>query len=173
MTTPNQHTPHAEATGHAEEFGTRNAPTASPAGRTASSAATPTESLSGQTDVSPATQTESSSGQTDSSAESTDSATDESLFGDLLSGLRSRWDDVQASFVDDPKQCVQKADRLVSDVVDRLKAGFDQARSRLEEPWARGEEASTEDLRQALKRYREFFQRLLSVEDNPAEHRGP
>jgi|SRR5215217_2271164 len=158
MTTPNQHTPHAEATGPAEEFGTPNAPTDSPTGRPASPAATPTESTSGQTDA---------------SAESTGSATDESLFGDLLSGLRSRWDDVQASFVDDPRQCVQKADRLVSDVVDRLTAGFDQARSQLEEQWARGEEASTEDLRQALKRYREFFHRLLSVEDSPAEHRGP
>jgi hypothetical protein len=33
----------------------------------------------------------------------------------------------------------------------------------LEEQWSRGQEASTEDLRQALKRYREFFQRLLTV----------
>jgi hypothetical protein len=116
---------------------------------------------------------ESSGRHTESPAQSTDSGTDESLFGDLLSGLQSRWDDVQASFVDDPRQCVQKADRLVSDVVDRLTAGFAQARSRLEEQWARGEDASTEDLRQALKRYREFFHRLLSVEDTEAEHRSP
>lgn len=88
----------------------------------------------------------------------------ESLFGGVdLSGLRSRWDDVQAAFVDDPRECVQKADRLVSDVVDQLTTGFAEARSRLEEQWSRGQEASTEDLRQALKRYREFFQRLLSV----------
>jgi hypothetical protein len=88
----------------------------------------------------------------------------ESLFGGVdLSGLRSRWDDVQAAFVDDPRECVQKADRLVSDVVDQLTTGFADARSRLEEQWSRGQEASTEDLRQALKRYREFFQRLLSV----------
>jgi hypothetical protein len=33
----------------------------------------------------------------------------------------------------------------------------------LEEQWDRGEEASTEDLRIALKRYREFFERLLAV----------
>ena len=88
----------------------------------------------------------------------------ESLFGGVdLSGLRSRWDDVQAAFVDDPRECVQKADRLVSDVVDQLTTGFAEARSRLEEQWSRGQEASTEDLRQALKRYREFFQRLLAV----------
>ncbi|WP_328351160.1 hypothetical protein OG976_17300 [Mycobacterium sp. NBC_00419] len=88
----------------------------------------------------------------------------ESLFhGVDLSGLRSRWDEVQAAFVDDPRDCVQKADGLVSEVVDQLTTGFAQARERLEEQWSRGQEASTEDLRQALKSYREFFQRLLSV----------
>jgi hypothetical protein len=91
-------------------------------------------------------------------------STDRSLFADNdLSGLRSRWDDVQAGFVDDPKDCVQKADALVADVVERLTAGFSDARARLESQWARGEDASTEDLRQALRRYREFFQRLLAV----------
>ena len=92
------------------------------------------------------------------------SATGDDLFADdEMVGLRARWDSVQASFVDDPKECVQKADGLVSDVVDQLTSSFSHARSRLEEQWARGEEASTEDLRIALKRYREFFDRLLSV----------
>ena len=86
------------------------------------------------------------------------------LFADgELSGLRSRWTDVQSAFVDDPRDCVQKADGLVADVVDKLSAGFSEARSRLEEQWDRGEEVSTEDLRIALKRYREFFERLLAV----------
>src|SRR5688572_11371077 len=79
--------------------------------------------------------------------------TEISLFGATeLSGFRSRWDDVQAAFVDDPRECVQKADSLVSEVVDQLTAGFSEARSRMEAQWARGEEASTEDLRLALKR---------------------
>ena len=69
----------------------------------------------------------------------------------------------QAAFVDDPKDCVQKADVLVSDLVDQLTTGFAGARSRLEEHWARGEQASTEDLRMALVHYREFFERLLAV----------
>ena len=86
------------------------------------------------------------------------------LFGDdELAGLRARWDNVQAGFVDDPRDCVHEADGLVSDVVDRLTAGFSQTRSRLEERWARGEEASTEDLRVALKGYRQFLERLLAV----------
>jgi hypothetical protein len=90
--------------------------------------------------------------------------TSPSLFADTdLSGLRSRWDNVQAAFVDNPEECVQKADTLVAEVVDQLTTGFTDARSRLEAQWARGEKVSTEDLRIALTRYRDFFQRLLSV----------
>ncbi len=89
---------------------------------------------------------------------------DELLFaGDNLSVLRSRWDDVQTAFVDDPTKCVQEADALVAEVVEQLTAGFSDARSRLESQWARGEDVSTEDLRLALRRYREFFERLLAV----------
>ncbi|MDT7791574.1 MAG: hypothetical protein QOD59_1010 [Mycobacterium sp.] len=95
---------------------------------------------------------------------SSEPSTERSLLADDdLSGLRSRWDDVQAAFVDNPKECVQKADTLVAEVVEQLTTGFSDARSRLEVQWARGEKVSTEDLRVALKRYRDFFQRLLSV----------
>jgi len=94
----------------------------------------------------------------------TESSTGEILFaGDDVADLRARWAGVQAAFVDDPKDCVQKADHLVSDVVEQLTTGFAQARSRLEEQWSRGQEASTEDLRVALMHYREFFDRLLAV----------
>jgi hypothetical protein len=93
-----------------------------------------------------------------------ESSTEETLFAaDDLADLRSRWTAVQAAFVDDPKDCVQKADNLVSDLVEQLTTGFAHARSRLEEQWARGEEASTEDLRLALMHYRKFFERLLAV----------
>jgi hypothetical protein len=106
------------------------------------------------TGTTPSNGTAASSAQTD----------DMSLFADNdRVGFRTRWDDVQAAFVDDPRDCVQKADTLVSEVVDRLTDGFSDMRSRLEAQWSRGEEASTEDLRLALKRYREFFQRLLEV----------
>jgi hypothetical protein len=96
-------------------------------------------------------------------AQSTESS-EQILFADgELSDLHSRWTEVQAAFVDDPRDCVHKADTLVADVVDKLTAGFSAARSRLEEQWDRGEEVSTEDLRVALKRYRDFFERLLAV----------
>jgi hypothetical protein len=101
---------------------------------------------------------------TSTPTETAEPSPDESLFdADKLSGLRSRWTDIQAEFVDDPRQCVQNADGLVSDVVDQLTARFSAALSRLEEQWARGEEVSTEDLRVALRRYRGFFERLLEV----------
>ena len=93
-----------------------------------------------------------------------ETSTSETLFaGDDAADLRARWAGVQAAFVDDPKECVQKADHLVSDVVEQLTTGFAEARSRLEEQWSLGEEASTEDLRVALMHYREFFDRLLTV----------
>lgn len=93
-----------------------------------------------------------------------ESSTETSLFAEAdREELRRGWDSVQSGFVDDPKRCVEQADGLVSDAVERLSNSFAEARSRLEQQWGRGEEASTEDLRVALKRYREFFDRLLAV----------
>ena len=48
-------------------------------------------------------------------------------------------------------------------VVQRLAEVFADERAKLEKEWARGADVSTEDLRQALQRYRSFFDRLLSV----------
>ncbi len=83
--------------------------------------------------------------------------------GAHLEEFRGQWVDVQAGFVDDPKRCVEQADGLVSAVVEQLSRDFAEARSRLEQQWSRGEDASTEDLRITLMRYREFFDRLLTV----------
>jgi hypothetical protein len=86
------------------------------------------------------------------------------LFDDSeLQSYRGRWEQVQSDFVDEPREAVQKADDLVSDLVEKLTSGFTQTRSGLEEQWKKGEEASTEDLRVAFTRYRAFFQRLLKV----------
>jgi hypothetical protein len=89
---------------------------------------------------------------------------DQALFGDdELTGFRGRWDEIQAGFVDEPRQAVEQADALVSDLVERITAGFSEARSGLESQWSQGEAASTEDLRIALTRYRAFFNRLLAA----------
>ena len=45
----------------------------------------------------------------------------------------------------------------------RITASFSEARSKPREPVVQGEEASTEDLRVALMRYRAFFNRLLKT----------
>jgi len=89
---------------------------------------------------------------------------DRALFDDSeLQSFRGRWEQVQSDFVDEPREAVQKADDLVSDLVEQLTNGFAETRSGLEEQWKKGEKASTEDLRVALMRYRSFFQRLLKV----------
>lgn len=85
------------------------------------------------------------------------------IAGGDLSALRARWDEVQAGFVDDPRECVHRADGLISDVVDQLTASFSQTRAGLAEQWAHDDAASTEELRVALTRYRDLFQRLLTV----------
>jgi hypothetical protein len=75
----------------------------------------------------------------------------------------TRWQEIQASFVDQPRDSVEQADALVADLMQRLAAGFSNERERLEAQWDRGDDVSTEDLRVALTRYRSFFDRLLSA----------
>ena len=77
--------------------------------------------------------------------------------------LRARWDTIQGAFVDEPRQAVEQADRLVAGAMKRLAEMFADERAKLEGQWDRGDDVSTEDLRLALRRYRSFFGRLLSV----------
>ena len=79
------------------------------------------------------------------------------------SGYQSRWDTIQAGFVDEPRRSVADADALVAEVIDEITDAFAGARAALEAQWSEGGEASTEDLRQAFRRYRSFFQRLLTT----------
>jgi hypothetical protein len=81
---------------------------------------------------------------------------------DELHNFRARWDQVQTSFVDEPRQAVEQADSLVANVVKRIAEQFSTERANLENQWAQGDNVSTEDLRQALRRYRSFFDRLLT-----------
>jgi hypothetical protein len=77
--------------------------------------------------------------------------------------FRSRWDDIQIHFVDDPRKAVEKADNLVAETMKRLAEIFSEERKNMESQWSRGENVSTEDLRQSLQRYRSFFNRLLLI----------
>ncbi len=78
-------------------------------------------------------------------------------------GLRSRWENLQVGFVDEPKQAVEQADRLVTEAINELSKGFSSQREKLEQQWHREHDVSTEDLRLAFRRYRSFFERLLSM----------
>lgn len=87
-----------------------------------------------------------------------------SLFAtDEADDFRHRWSDIQTGFVDEPRQAVERADALVAAAIKRLAEIFANERETLEQQWARGGDVSTEDLRVALRRYRGFFDRLLSV----------
>jgi hypothetical protein len=77
--------------------------------------------------------------------------------------FRQRWGDVQARFVDDPQEAVRSADGLVAELMQSLAEGFSEHKARLEAQWRRGGDPDTEELRQALQRYRSFFDRLLST----------
>jgi hypothetical protein len=86
------------------------------------------------------------------------------MFGpDESSGFRTRWDAIQTGFVDEPRKAVQEADTLVAEVIKRLSEVFADERTTLEHQWERGDQISTEDLRVALKKYRSFFERLLTL----------
>jgi hypothetical protein len=74
-----------------------------------------------------------------------------------------RWDDIQTAFVDQPRQAVMDADVLVADVISRLTRMFADEHTRLEEGLEREDDASTEELRVGLQRYRDFFHRLLAA----------
>jgi len=77
--------------------------------------------------------------------------------------FRARWDTIQGGFVDEPRRAVEQADSLVAGAMKRLAEMFADERAKLEGQWDRGDSVSTEDLRLALRRYRSFFGRLLSV----------
>jgi len=82
---------------------------------------------------------------------------------DAAKGFRARWDAVQIGFVDDPKQAVRKADELVAEVMACLADTFSKERAQLEGQLDQTNASSTENLRVALRRYRSFFQRLLTL----------
>jgi hypothetical protein len=77
--------------------------------------------------------------------------------------FRSRWQNIQIGFVDEPRQAVQQADELVAEIMQDLAQSFSVQRSHLESQWEHSDKISTEELRMALRRYRSFFDRLLSI----------
>jgi len=81
---------------------------------------------------------------------------------DHAASYGSRWDAVKGTFVDEPREAVAQADALVGEMLEELEKLFREQRHSIEQGLD-ADETSTEDLRLALRRYRSFFDRLLSV----------
>ena len=77
--------------------------------------------------------------------------------------LHKQWENIQTRFVDDPRHSVEEADHLVAATVQRLAESFARQREQLENQWSRTGDVSTEDLRIAMRRYRAFFERMLTL----------
>jgi hypothetical protein len=74
--------------------------------------------------------------------------------------VRRRFLDIQASFVDEPRQAVEEAGRFAEDLVQQVIAALQEQQGRLGTPVAGGD---TEELRQALRDFRRFVDRLLAL----------
>ena len=75
--------------------------------------------------------------------------------------FRTRWNEIQGKFVDEPRSAVQQADGLVTEVIEKITQMFVNEHGSLESQWNQGNDVTTEDLRQALQHYRAFFNRLV------------
>jgi hypothetical protein len=87
--------------------------------------------------------------------------TSASLVGSLdADGIRSRFLDIQAGFVDEPRQAVEEAGRFVDDLLQQVADTLREQRAQLA---GVTDEGSTEDLRLALRAYRQFVDRILGL----------
>ena len=81
----------------------------------------------------------------------------EPLFENNVDGeFRSHWREIQAGFVDEPRNAAERADELVAELMQKLAQSFSKQRNDLEHQWDASANVSTEDLRVALTRYRSF-----------------
>jgi hypothetical protein len=74
--------------------------------------------------------------------------------------IHNRFIDIQAGFVDEPRQAVQEAGRFLDELVRQVIDALQAQRSRFQQPVQAG---STEDLRLALRAYRQFVDRLVGL----------
>ena len=85
------------------------------------------------------------------------------LVNEVAAAYRTRWSGIQDWFVDEPRQAVEEADVLVAKTIRRLVEGFAAERRSLEAQLEHPDRVSSEELHQAMRRYRSFFERVLSA----------
>ncbi|TDD30386.1 hypothetical protein E1286_45960 [Nonomuraea terrae] len=95
------------------------------------------------------------------------------LFDQDPTEVQARWRDVQASFVDDPGEAVQRADGLVEEVVESLTSTLTSRTDALRGRWKDAGSADTEELRQAFREYRSVLERLLALSSkSPSQYQS-
>ncbi|MFI6865704.1 hypothetical protein [Nocardia sp. NPDC050406] len=77
--------------------------------------------------------------------------------------LRMQWREVQGLFVDNPQDAVSRADELVEGALRQLTETCADRKRKLEGRWSREDSGDTEELRQAMRGYRAFFDQLLAT----------
>ncbi|MGI5523503.1 hypothetical protein ACQEUX_21595 [Micromonospora sp. CA-259024] len=82
------------------------------------------------------------------------------LDADTAQGFRDRWRDVQLRFVDDPHAAAGEAQALVEEAIQALASALAAQKNRLG-GWQDAGSADTEQLRMAVRRYRDFLDRVL------------
>ncbi|GIJ27495.1 hypothetical protein Vqi01_26570 [Micromonospora qiuiae] len=75
-------------------------------------------------------------------------------------GFRNRWRDVQLRFVDDPQAAAGEAQSLVDEAMQALSAALAEHKNKLG-GWQEAGSTDTEQLRVAVREYRDFLDRVL------------
>ncbi|WFE24222.1 hypothetical protein O7621_13710 [Solwaraspora sp. WMMD937] len=85
------------------------------------------------------------------------------IFGtEQADAFRDRWRDVQLRFVDDPHAAAGEAQNLVTEAVEAVTAALTAQRDELG-GWTDAGPEDTEQLRMAVRRYRDLLDRVLSI----------
>ncbi|MFC4060082.1 hypothetical protein ACFOWE_17390 [Planomonospora corallina] len=82
--------------------------------------------------------------------------------------VRRRWQQVQVGFVDDPRGAVERADSLLGEMTEAIRAALESRTSDLRSRWRDGRDDDTERLRTALRDYRSVLEQLLELAAVPA-----
>ncbi|MEU7744315.1 hypothetical protein [Nonomuraea sp. NPDC049158] len=90
-----------------------------------------------------------------------------SLLDSDPAGVHDRWRDLQTSFVDDPRDAVQRADSLLDEVMASVHQALESRIRELQDLWKNSGHNDTEQLRMALRSYRDTLHRLLPLADAP------
>lgn len=78
-------------------------------------------------------------------------------------GYRASWVRIQSGFVDDPRGSVTEAAELITQITSTLLSAVEERERTLRGTWDGSGDADTENLRNALRDYRSFFERLIGV----------